>query len=306
MKDKKQMCDRFKSALYPLPQSLKSVLQSVTPEVMATAQEIRLRAGKPLGLTVGGAPMWVNVSGGVSYLPQSPLSVTAEQIEETFLNLCNHSVYSHIEEIKQGFIIMKGGHRAGLCGTAIPEGMREISSINIRISREIIGSADVLLRHIGDSGVLIAGPPGSGKTTILRDAVRQLSKRKRITVIDSRGEIAAVRSQVPQNDIGENTDVLTGISKREGIEMAVRTMCPQIVAFDEIGSHGEVDEVIRSLMSGVEVITTAHAGSREDLFRREVTNRLIKSGAVSCIALLTRAGGDIEFLDLKGEPLCEL
>ncbi len=305
MRDIKKASARYLGALYPLPQSIRAHLEAIRPEIMAQVQEIRLRAGKPLCLTVGGAPMWVNHTGGVSYLPVSPVNISGEQIEETFLNLCNHSVYSHTEEIKQGFIIMRNGHRAGLCGTAIPEGMREISSINIRVSREVKGCADPLLCHIGEKGVLIAGPPGSGKTTILRDAVRQLSARKRITVIDSRGEIAAVRSCVPQNDIGENTDVLTGISKRDGIEMAVRTMCPQIVAFDEIGSHGEVDEVVRSLMSGVSVITTAHAGSREDLYRREVTARLIKSGALSCVALLSKAGGSIDFIDINGDALCE-
>ncbi len=301
MQDIKKSADRFRGALYPLPKSIKEILLLLSPETASRVQEIRLRAGKPLMLTVGGAPMWVSERGDVSYLPLAAVNVTPAQIEETFLNLCNHSVYSHIEEIKQGFIMMKGSHRAGLCGTAIPEGMREISSINIRIAREFHGCADSVINKIGDKGLLIAGPPGSGKTTLLRDTVRLLSSsRQRVTVIDSRGEIAAVESAVPQNDVGDNTDVLTGIAKKEGIEMAVRTMYPQIVAFDEISSHGEVDEVVRSLCSGVRVITTAHIGSREDLYRREVTSRLIKSGAISCVAVLSAAGGDIDFIRVGG------
>ena len=303
MNEPKRKGARFISALYPLPQPIKEKLLSLRPEVMEKTEEIRLRAGKPLMLTVGGAPMWISSSGGVSYLPQSPLILSAEQLRETFLNLCNHSVYSHTEEINQGFIMMKGSHRAGICGTKIPEGMRDISSINIRIAREIFGSANRIVERMGPKGLLIAGPPGSGKTTILRDCIRQLStnKHQRIAVIDSRGEIAAVEASVPQNDIGENTDVITGSAKKEGIEMAVRSMGPQIVAFDEIGSHGEVDEVIRSLSSGVRVITTAHCGGRDDLYRREVTARLINSGVISCVALLSKAGGDIEIIDISGE-----
>lgn len=304
MQDENKKAERARGALYPLPEEIKKALLLMNNASLAAVQEIRLRAGKPLSLTVAGAPMWLDAAGGLSYFPRSPIYISREQVETTFLNLCNHSVYSHTEEIKQGFIIMKNGHRAGLCGTAIPEGMREISSINIRIAQEVFGSADALLSR-AEKGLLIAGPPGSGKTTILRDAVRQLSKRRRITVVDSRGEIAAVHACVPQNDIGENTDVLTGISKREGIEMAVRTMCPQIIAFDEIGAGDEVDEVIRSLSSGVSVITTAHVGSREDLTSREVTKRLIESGAIGTVALLSRVGGRIECFDIKDGILCD-
>ncbi len=298
--------NRFITALYPLPMRLREPLINLKTEVMNRVEEIRLRAGKPLMLTVSGAPMWVVSGGGVSYIPQSPLYVSAEDIKETFFNLCNHSVYSHMEEINQGFIMMKGSHRAGICGTKIPDGMRDISSINIRVAREVFGAADQILDRIGDKGLLIAGPPGSGKTTILRDTIRQLSKnrRKRIAVIDSRGEIAAMESSVPQNDIGDNTDVLTGASKREGIEMAVRTMGPEIVAFDEIGSLDEVAEVVKSLSSGVRVLTTAHCGTREELLSRGVTKKLIESGVISCVALLSSPGGSIEFIETE-QFICE-
>ena len=201
--------------------------------------------------------------------------------------------------------MMKGSHRAGICGTKIPDGMRDVSSINIRVAREILGCADPLVARMGDKGLLIAGPPGSGKTTLLRDAVRQLStyKKQRVAVVDCRGEIAGMQGAEPQNDIGENTDVISGGEKQEGIEMAVRAMGPQIVAFDEIGSASEVDEVIKALLGGVRVITTAHCGSKEDLYRREITNKLINSGAISCVALLSRAGGRIEYIDIDGEKI---
>ncbi len=297
MNDNKYLSERFMSALYPFEGQLLRVLSSLPEKVKANTEEIRVRAGKPLILTLGGAPMWVSQSGEVSYLPpKEPVYVTAAQVGSIYLKLCNNSVYSHVDEIKQGFIIMRAGHRAGICGTVTPAGMRDISSVNIRIAHEVFGCADSIVKHFS-GGMLIAGPPGSGKTTLLRDAVRQLSgvQGRRVAVIDTRGEIAAVHCGVPQNDVGEHTDIISGAEKQEGIEMAVRTMFPQIVAFDEIGSHGEVEGVIRALNSGVLVLTTAHIGDESDLTRREVTNRLISSGAVKTVAVLKKAGGDIKF-----------
>ena len=301
MNDIKYRASRFDDALYAITGELGVLLRRLPERCKAHTEEIRLRAGKPLILTVAGAPMWVGDDGSAGLLPPPrPVYVTARQIEGIYLALCNHSVYSHAEEIKKGFITMSGGHRAGLCGTVFSGGIKDISSINIRIAKECLGCADrIVSRYQG--GMLIAGPPGSGKTTLLRDAIRQLSsyRHRRITVIDSRGELAAVKNGTPLNDLGDNTDIISGAEKSEGIEMALRTMHPQIIAFDEIASVGEVELVIKGLFGGASVLTTAHVGSPQELMRRDVTRKLISSRAVETVAFSERVGGDIKFLSAE-------
>ncbi len=302
MEDERKLAKRFDNALYALPVEIKEVLLSLPIKIKAAASEIRLRADKPVILTVGGAPMWVSKAGNADYLPpKAPLYVTAEQINKIYINLCNHSVYTHEDEIKQGFIMMKHAHRAGICGTVFSGGVRDISSINIRIAKEIKGCADRIVSAFDGRGMLIAGPPSSGKTTILRDTVRQLSENlgKRVTVVDSRGEIAAVSCAVAENDVGVNTDVITGAEKAAGLLTAVRTMAPQIVAFDELSTEGEVDMIMEGLNCGVSVITTAHIGRKEELLKRPATARLIKSGAVGKVVLLNRVGGGIEIINAE-------
>lgn len=283
---------RFDSALYGVCPSVAAALANIDVHIKVSVQEIRLRAGKPLALTVKNKCLYVSKNGECLATSENALILTARDISESFKQLIRGSVYSHLNEIKEGYIMMRYGHRAGICGSYTKTGnMSNISSINIRISREIKGSANTLLNAYNGGGVLIAGPPASGKTTVLRDFIRGIASSnyknsKRVCLVDTRGEISASFLGECFNDLGDNCDVLIGFEKSKGFLMAIRTMFPNIVAFDEIGTTEELENIMQGFMSGVDVVVTAHIGSEEDLLKREITKKLLQSGVIQTVVLL--------------------
>ena len=273
--------------------NLRRTLSFIPDEIKGRCEEIRLRAGLPVCLTVGGGVLFVCRNGtACNSLPQNPLVATDLDIQNTLSKLCNNSIYLHENEIKQGFISTSNGCRAGVCGVFNGDGMLiSVSAINIRIARQIFDCGMCLLPHVS-GGLLIAGPPGSGKTTVLRDVIRLLSNGKngkynRVTVIDSRGEIGGGGTL----DLGVNTDILNLGDKALGVDIALRTMFPNFIAFDEIGKAEEVDSICSCFNAGVGIITTAHCEKEEELLKRDVTRKIIESGAISRVALLCATPG---------------
>ncbi len=306
------ICDAFITALEYLPRGIKYALSSLPKETMSAAYEIRLRAGSPVMLSLPKEPAFVSRGGRLCRLAERDMLLAApEDIKEVFANVCMHSVYSHQSEIAQGYVITPKGHRVGICGTAvISDGrvtnIRDISSVNIRIPREIKTAAAQVVPVFAscDGGIIISGAPASGKTTVLRDLARRLSKGEalksfKVAVIDERGEIASVYRSVPQYDLGPNCDVISGIKKQEGMLLALRSMSPEVVIFDEIGTKEEIQAVIQSLNSGVRVVTSIHAGSLRQLMLRPQMSDLIRSGAFSRIVQLGGRGTDSHIEEVK-------
>ncbi|MBQ3548239.1 MAG: Flp pilus assembly complex ATPase component TadA [Clostridia bacterium] len=291
------------NVLYALPPRIKGALFNLSPTVQQNVAEIRLRKNLPLTLTVYGETVFLKNDGQTCFKKCDGLVYVSDaEITECFNLLCDSSIFAHENELRHGFVIMKNGCRAGVCGKLCDGGiMQNISSINIRICREIKGCANELLSLYRGGGLLIAGPPASGKTTMLRDFVRQLSnglggRINRVAVIDSRGEI----SGGGMLDLGLATDILNAEQKAHGVEIALRTMFPDVIAFDEIGNTDELKAVSQCFSAGVKIITTAHIESLYDLGQREVTNQLIKSGVIDQIAVLPKiTGGKITVITPK-------
>lgn len=289
--------DRFSSVLYALPERISGVLGRLPQFIKSSAYEIRLRLGHPVCIT-GERGFYISTDAVAStYVPRNPLTVSGEELNEVILRITNRSVYTRQEELREGFLSMRRGNRAGVCGRFVSGRFTSVTSVNIRIAREIKGCARGLL-PASDRGLLIAGPPGSGKTTLLRDLVRLLSNSgRRICVIDTRGELCGRPGEGCSLDVGPNTDIISGLDKAAGTEIALRTMFPDYIAFDEVGTGRELALIRESFFSGVNILTTAHASDMSDLALRDVT-RLLLDGSIGRIALLSGTpGGDMRFLD---------
>lgn len=206
---------------------------------------------------------------------------SSEQISEIFAALCEYSVHAYKKEICEGYITVKGGIRIGICGTAVYEddkifGIKHISALNIRIPHEIKGVSDKISALYKNCGILIIGPPCSGKTTMLRDISRKLSTEKRIVIIDERSEIAGTFHGIPKFDIGFSA-VMDGFIKADGMMRAVRSMAPEIIICDEFGGNEDIKSAMFSMKSGTNIIASIHAADEKDFIEKECFDKIIKS-----------------------------
>ncbi len=292
--------DKFTQAISIVSQDIRTSLMALDNQEKEATFEIRFRSNQPVILIGSYGTAFLSSDKGLIFkFSEKIVRATAENISDIFTRLCRYSVYTHIESIIKGYITYQGGHRAGISGSASTDSrgeisaVNDISSVNIRIAREIKGSADEIISEVfSDSvkNVILAGAVSSGKTTILRDIVRQLSdKLYKISLIDERREIAAVNGSIAQNDVGINTDIFTSYPKRVGIMNALKTMSPDIIAVDEVGEDEELEAISLGFNSGVRFIVSVHASGYDDLLRRPQIKKLLSFGGFDKVVLLSGA-----------------
>lgn len=276
--------------------------------------EIRLRAGRPMFLIYDGGECFLRTRGREPYL------VTREDLKETLEYVSGYSLYAYEDELRQGYMSVQGGHRVGVTGKVVLDGdrirgMKYISCINLRLAHEIQGCADPVMEHIRKENwtahTLLISPPRCGKTTLLRDMIRQLSNGSgkipgvTVGVVDERSELAGCYQGIPQNDLGIRTDVLDGCPKAHGMQMLIRSMSPSVVAVDELGREEDFKAVESVIYSGCKLIATAHGASLEEIFSTPFFGRLRKMKVFERYILLgkeQRAGIIRGIYDERGNP----
>lgn len=289
MKNPDEILRYFPNSLY---ENLSNIFKQ-NPIIWDRLQEIRIRVGRPIILKLRDQDILLE------YV------VSQSEILQMLERLCENSIYAYKNQICEGFITVKGGHRVGIAGSCVIENgkiinVKYISSLNFRIAREIINCSTNILREVIDKenetifNTIIVAPPGKGKTTILRDLIRILSngikeidfRGMNCGVVDERGEIAACYKGIPQNDVGVRTDVIENVSKDKGIHMLIRSMAPQIIACDEIGSIEDVLAIKYALSSGVKGIFTMHGKNMDDIKNNREVYSLIENKSVEKVIFL--------------------
>ncbi|WP_227874235.1 stage III sporulation protein AA [Tumebacillus algifaecis] len=294
-----------------LPVRIRQAILGLPIDVLGQIEEIRLRLGRPIQILYGGRDCFVTSQGKVTGEPDAGYPLTAEDLEQSLNLLSGSSLYALEEELRRGYITIKGGHRVGIAGrilldgNGLVRGMKEIAAFNIRIARDVKHAANDVGQLLIDStsyrlhNTLLISPPQCGKTTLLRDLARKISQGvlhpkvagQKVGIVDERSEIAASWQGSPQHDLGPRTDVLDACPKAEGMAMMIRSMSPQVLVTDEIGRTEDGHALLEAIHAGVTVITTAHGFGMHEVRTRPLLRQLFELGAFSRYIILSRRQG---------------
>lgn len=288
--------------------NIRNVISNICDTNLEQIEEIRIRVNRPLMVVTSNGDYFINSNGNLCDKYSDSYISKISDIHQSVELMTENSIYAHQDEMKNGYLTLSGGHRIGIVGkTIIDNGIiksiKDISSINIRIARQIKGCANIVIPFIiNDKSIyhtLIISPPNCGKTTLLRDIIRQISggieKHSyigiKVGIVDERSEIAACHKGIPQNDIGIRSDVLDSCPKSQGISMLVRSMSPNVIATDELGTLEDIKAVKEALCAGIKIITTAHAGDINELINKSGIGKLAKGGLFERIIILNKKSG---------------
>ncbi len=289
--------------------SIKIILLKMDRDILDNLEEIRLRARKPLMAFYKNVDWFVTADGKLTKDISAAYLVSQQEVFKTMELMSENSIYAYQDEIRAGYLTLRGGHRVGLCGKVVlQEGqiknIKDFNGLNIRVAKEVSDCSKHIIKFITKSNcdiynTLIIGPPQCGKTTILRDIARIMSNGDeniefsgvKVGIVDERSEIAACFKGVPQNDVGYRTDIMDGCPKSLGMEMLLRSMSPNIIITDEIGTQGDKASILKVLNSGVKIISSAHGYSITELKMREELLELIKSSVFERYIVLSSKNG---------------
>ncbi len=270
------------SILNYFPDKLQKKIAEEVLDKMDTLEEIRIRVNKPIILKLN------DIEKVIKY------SVKTQEIMGCLQLICENSIYSYQNQISEGFVTVKGGHRVGITGSCVIENGKVINihyiySMNFRVARQVLGSSNKILKHMINLeentvyNTLIVSAPGVGKTTVLRDIIRQIAsgikeikfKAINVGVVDERGEIGALYKGIPQNDVGIKTDIIDNVPKGIGMKMLIRSMAPKVIVADEIGNEEDIEAINYAVCSGSKGIFTAHGSSFEDISLNPILKNLV-------------------------------